>query len=281
MMKSHVILTVLKDVFGMEAFHLPPPPEEPEEGCLQAVEVCKQAEEVGVDGKCIAHGGEGEKMEERKENGGGQKVGQELDEEEYVKRLPSYKEVIKKAVRFFASRYPRKKESFTDTLLKFGLQRYLDSALSLPLKHQGMRIVVSQALKLYSFEGSKTKDVDKNFMFGVTIFAESIETEERERKPVWGLTIETRRVLVNTLEKAAAVVVAKALGLRGEMGLEELDIAGKQKSIVREFLDKEEKEVVEEEMGGLKEELVGEEGGGGDGVGQVDGEVGVMELQSV
>jgi len=280
-MKSHVILTVLKDVFGMEAFHLPPPPEE---GWRQAVEVCKQAEEVGVDGKCIAHGGEGEKMEERKENDGGQKVGQGLNEEEYVKRLPSYKEVIKKAVRFFASRYPRKKESFTDTLLKFGLQRHLDSALSLPLKHQGMRIVVSQVLKLYSFEGSKTKDVDKNFMFGVTIFAESIETEERERKPVWGLTIETRRVLVNTLEKAAAVVVAKALGLRGEMGLEELDIAGKQKSIVREFLDKEEKEVVEEEMGGLKEELVGEEAeeeGGGDGVGQVDGEVGVMELRPV
>ena len=78
--------------------------------------------------------------------------------------------------------------------------------------------------------------------------------------------------------------MAKSLGFRGEMGLEELDIAGKQKSIVREFLDKEEKEVVEEEMGGLKEELVGEEAeeeGGGDGVGQVDGEVGVMELRPV
>ena len=70
--------------------------------------------------------------------------------------------------------------------------------------------------------------------------------------------------------------MAKSLGFRGEMGLEELDIAGKQKSIVREFLDKEEKEeVVEVEMGGLKEEVVGEEEvGGGDGAGQVNGEVG-------
>ena len=49
------------------------------------------------------------------------------------------------------------------------------------------------------------------------------------------------------------MVVAKSVGFRGEMGLEELDIAGKQKSIVREFLDKEEKEeVVEVEMGGIE-----------------------------
>ena len=58
--------------------------------------------------------------------------------------------------------------------------------------------------------------------------------------------------------------MAKSLGFRGEMGLEELDIAGKQKSIVREFLDKEEKEeVVEVEMGGIEGGGCGRGRGGG------------------
>ena len=56
---------------------LPPPPEE---GYHQAVEVCKQAAGVGVDGKKIAHRGEGEKLVEKREHDGGarddgQKVG--------------------------------------------------------------------------------------------------------------------------------------------------------------------------------------------------------------
>ena len=60
------------------------------------------------------------------------------------------------------------------------------------------------------------------------------------------------------------------------MGLEQLDIADKQKSIVRELLDKDEKEVVVVvEMEGLKEEFEGKEGGG-HSVGQVDVEDGEM-----
>jgi len=286
-MQSRVVLTVLKDcevtmgrwrnalghnMGPTTLFRLPPPPEE---GYRQALEVCKvleskQAEEAGVDG------GEGEEEVERRENDGddGQKVGLGLDGEgvplkEYVKRLPSYKEVIKNIVRFAATHYvlltmPMKKWNVSEhMLLRLALTKFLDACLELPLQHQGMGIVVGEVLKL--------KPEDCKGAFRVTIFAESLETE---RKPVWGLTIETKTVSVkNTLEEAAAVVVAKALSFRGEMGLEQLDIAGKQKSIVREFLDKEKKEeVVEVEMVGLKEMFEGEEGGG-DGVGQVDGEV--------
>ena len=53
-----------------------------------------------------------------------------------------------------------------------------------------MGIVLGEVLKLEDSEG--------DFRFRVTIFT--------ERKPVWGLTIETRSVkVVNTLEKAAVV----------------------------------------------------------------------------
>ena len=59
-MQSHVVLTVLKDCevrwalvgwvnpIGPTRYRLPPPPEE---GYHKAVEVCKQAAGVGVDGK--------------------------------------------------------------------------------------------------------------------------------------------------------------------------------------------------------------------------------------
>jgi len=289
-MQSRVVLTVLKDCevtmdtgrrwnalghpIPTPLYRLPPPPEE---GYRQALEVCKvleskQAEEVGG-----FDTGEGEQVVERRENDGndGQRVRLGLDGEgvplkEYIKMLPSYKEVIKKIVRnaatmcmFGMGMSLREKGVSEQMLLKVTLATFLDACLEMPLQHQGMRIVVGDVLKL--------KPEDTKGAFRVTIFAMSLGTE---RKPVWGLTIETKTVLVeNTLEKAAAVVVAKALSLRGEMGLEQLDIAGKQKSIVREFLDKEKKEeVVEVEMVGLKEMFEGEEGGG-DGVGQVDGEV--------
>ena len=279
-MQSRVVLTVLKDyevtmgrwrnalghnMGPTTLFRLPPPPEE---GYRQALEVCKvleskQAEEAGVDG------GEGEEEVERRENDGddGQKVGLGLDGEgllkEYAKRLPSYKEVVKNIVRFAATHYvlltmPMKKWNVSEhMLLRLALTKFLDACLELPLQHQGMGIVVGEVLKL--------KPEDSKDAFRVTIFAESLETE---RKPVWGLTIETKTVSVkNTLEEAAAVVVAKALSFRGEMGLEQLDIAGKQKSIIREFLDKEE-----------KEEVVGEEVGVA-GVGEVG--VDLMELHLV
>ena len=114
---------------------------------------------------------------------------------EPVYPLPSYKEVINKVVRFAASvtmvMYSRKKQDFPeDYLLRLCLTKFLDSSLALPLKHQGMGIVLGEVLKLEDSEG--------DFRFRVTIFT--------ERKPVWGLTIETRSVkVVNTLEKAAVV----------------------------------------------------------------------------
>ena len=103
----------------------------------------------------------------------------------------SHKKVVRFAVSVTMVMYSRKKQDFPeDYLLRLCLTKFLDSSLALPLKHQGMGIVLGEVLKLEDSEG--------DFRFRVTIFT--------ERKPVWGLTIETRSVkVVNTLEKAAVV----------------------------------------------------------------------------
>ena len=278
-MRPHVVLTVLKDCEVSKRdddawwFHpweqpaltlhrLPPPPEE---GYRQALEACKlselkQANGVGDDGD------KGDEVRrEKEEDGRACNDGQKEGLREYVKKLPNYKEVIKELVKFAATMDMKKFALFRQgvsevSLLRFSLTHLLDACLELPLRHQGMSIMVGEDLKPEDSSGD----------LRATVFA------ERTGKPIWGLTIEAKSVPVNTMEKAAAVMVAKALSLRGEMGLEQLDIADKQKSIVREFLDKDEqKEVVVVEMEGLKKKFEGKEGGA-HSVGQVDvdGEIG-------
>ena len=55
---------------------------------------------------------------------------------------------------------------------------------------------------------------------------------------IWGVSFEAKVVLLDSLEQLAGLAVAKALGVRGEEGLEELDCAGKQKEVVRLLMDK-------------------------------------------
>jgi len=62
---------------------------------------------------------------------------------------------------------------------------------------------------------------------------------------IWAVAIQTKMVLVESLEQLAGLAVAKALGERGEEGLMALDCAGRQKEVVRRLMDK--KEVVKQE----------------------------------
>lgn len=55
---------------------------------------------------------------------------------------------------------------------------------------------------------------------------------------IWAVSFETNVVELDSLEQCAGLAVAKAIGVRGESGLEELDCAGKQKEVVRLLMDK-------------------------------------------
>ena len=55
---------------------------------------------------------------------------------------------------------------------------------------------------------------------------------------IWAVSFETNVVELDSLEQFAGLAVAKAIGVRGERGLEELDCAGKQKEVVRLLMDK-------------------------------------------
>jgi len=61
---------------------------------------------------------------------------------------------------------------------------------------------------------------------------------------IWAVSFETKVVDLDSLEKVAGLAVAKAIGVRRERGLEELDCAGKQKEVVRLLMDKQDEEVV-------------------------------------
>ena len=73
---------------------------------------------------------------------------------------------------------------------------------------------------------------------------------------IWAVSFETKVVELDSLEHVAGLAVAKAIGVRGEMGLEELDCAGKQKEVVRFLMDKQEE--------GVEAVSRGEDGGDSD-----------------
>ena len=64
---------------------------------------------------------------------------------------------------------------------------------------------------------------------------------EVERAPVWGVSLDCKVLVADSLQREAAVVVAKSLADRGEEGLSHLEYPKKLKVIIREFLDKVEK----------------------------------------
>ena len=72
-------------------------------------------------------------------------------------------------------------------------------------------------------------------------FEEHEPTPAIEATPVWGLSLEGKVVMADSLETEAAAVVAKALHGRGEEGLSQLQCPKKLKELVWEFMDKVEK----------------------------------------
>ena len=72
-------------------------------------------------------------------------------------------------------------------------------------------------------------------------FEEDEPTPSVEATPVWGLSLEGKVLVADSLETEAAVVVAKALDGRGEEGLSQLPCPKKLKELIREFMDKVEK----------------------------------------
>ena len=50
---------------------------------------------------------------------------------------------------------------------------------------------------------------------------------------IWAISFESKKVMLDSLEQLAGLAAAKALGGRGERGLEDLDIAVKQKEVVK------------------------------------------------
>ena len=117
------------------------------------------------------------------------------------------------------------------------LHQRLGYYLALPLKSQGLRVCVRVMAEAE----------DNHFKVCVTAerwnmtFEEDEPTPSIEATPVWGLSLKGKVLVVDSLEKEAAVVVAEALAGRGEEGLSQLEFPNKLKVVIREFVDKVEK----------------------------------------
>ena len=72
-------------------------------------------------------------------------------------------------------------------------------------------------------------------------FEEDASTPSVEATPVWGLSLEGKVLVADSLELEAAAVLAKALDGRGEEGLSQLQCPKKLKELIWEFMDKVEK----------------------------------------
>ena len=158
-------------------------------------------------------------------------------------KFSNYEEVIKEAIRegyrdFKAQVRQEEKAGIggrhtsvkrRELELKGKLRKSLDSFL-LPL-------LMVQGLTYNVFVVKKGENGHK-----ITVYA------ERETcctlQLIWAVSFETKVVELNSLEQVAGLAVAKAIGVRGERGLEELDCAGKQKEVVRMLMDKQEEDVV-------------------------------------
>ena len=128
-----------------------------------------------------------------------------------------------------------------DPLWEFWFRRFLHQRLeyylALPLKSQDLRVCVQVV----------AGDEDNHFKVCVTAerwnmtFEEDEPTPSIEATPVWGLSLEGKVLVADSLETESAAVVAKALDGRGEEGLSQLPCPKKLKDLIWEFMDKVEK----------------------------------------
>ena len=153
-----------------------------------------------------------------------------------------FAEVIKKATREAFYRCEQLLGSGTkDPLWEVWFRRFLHQRLeyylALPLKSRELRVCVQVV----------AGDEDNHFKVCVTAerwnmtFEEDEPTPSVEATPVWGLSLEGKVLVADSLETEAAAVVAKTLDGRGEDGLGQLPCPKKLKELIREFMDKVEK----------------------------------------
>ena len=226
-----MILTQLADCasFGLEGLPLP---------CEE--EYYKALEEMVKD--AFSSELEVEKVERKLKSGGLYSILKSTTAGKERFSFSNFTEVIKKATReaFFkceqmlgsGTSHPMWELQFRRIL--YGRLAY---HLAWPLNTQGLRVGVRV------IRGEE----DNHFNICVTAerwnmtFEEHEPTPAIEATPVWGLSLKGKVLVVDSLEKEAAVVVAEALAGRGEEGLSQLEFPNKLKVVIREFMDKVEK----------------------------------------
>jgi len=165
---------------------------------------------------------------------------------ENCQRFSNYVEVIKEALRegyqdfcgWAMPNWSQQKSELTDRLV----EGKLELCLAVALDDHLLPLLAAQGLTYNVHVVRKGED-----RHAITVYA------ERETccglQLIWAVAIQTKIVLVESLEQLAGLAVAKALGDRGEKGLMALDCAGRQKEVVRQLMDKKEEGKQEKEEG--------------------------------
>ena len=176
---------------------------------------------------------------------------------ECASRFSNYVDVIKEAIREGYQDFSGWKENKTaqqePSLMMEGLvEGKLELFLAISLDCFLLPLLMAQGLTYNVFVVKRGMKSHK-----ITVYA------ERETcctlQLIWAVSFETKVVDLDSLEKVAGLAVAKAIGVRRERGLEELDCAGKQKEVVRLLMDKQDEEEVVSRGGGDRGDRVEEE----------------------
>jgi len=161
---------------------------------------------------------------------------------ENSQRFSNYIEVIKEALRegyqdFYGWVKPYLFQQRPDLMDRLA-EGKLELCLAVALDDHLLPLLAAQGLTYNVHVVKKGED-----RHAITVYAEKETCCSLQL--IWAVAIQTKMVLVESLEQLAGLAVAKALGERGEEGLMALDCAGRQKEVVRRLMDK--KEVVKQE----------------------------------
>ena len=176
---------------------------------------------------------------------------------ECASRFSNYVDVIKEAIREGYQDFSGWKENKTaqqePSLMMEGLvEGKLELFLAISLDCFLLPLLMAQGLTYNVFVVKRGMKSHK-----ITVYA------ERETcctlQLIWAVSFETKVVDLDSLEKVSGLAVVKAIGVRRERGLEELDCAGKQKEVVRLLMDKQDEEEVVSRGGGDRADRVEED----------------------
>jgi len=177
-------------------------------------------------------------------------------------RFSSYVDVIREAIREgyqdFRGWVEHLAEQQEPVLTERIVEAKLELSLAVSLDCFLLPLLMVQGLTYNVFVVKRGENSHK-----ITVYAEKETCCTLQL--IWAVSFETQVMELDSLEQVAGLAVAKAIGVRGERGLEELDCAGKQKEVVRLLMDKQDEEVDVSKGGdGVDRDEVGdqsEEGG--------------------